>query len=431
MTEREPLPRHTTPTWEMELLIAAATVFALLQLPGVLDQLFYTYFPRFARPLAEMILLPYLYGKTTVYALIVTFILHLVARGYWVALVGLRSVYPDGVRWDRLRWGPNYRDTLQARTPSADALIERADNRASLIFGYGIGFALLTLMPLGLLAISALLAWLFQLATGGWLPWQRVWLVLLALSMAPFLLAIALDRFFGRHMRPDGLVARMSRRLFGSYLRFGMGSTSTYPMLMFISRAGQKRGSFLMSAALLSLIGITLAQQMAREGDFDVGSYGALVLGEPGAARAVRSEYYAERRRGADLASAAPFIPGEVVSGAYLRLFVPYQPRRDGIGMNANCGPAPSLAEDEEMARARVLDCLAKVYAPQIDGQPVPNLRFDAANDEASGLRGVLAMIPVGALPPGRHELVVRRARSQLSDADAPVPPPHRIVFWR
>jgi hypothetical protein len=249
--------------------------------------------------------------------------------------------------------------------------------------------------------------------------------------MAPFLLAIALDRFFGKRVRPDGPIARATRRLFGGYLRFGMGSTSTYPMLMFISRAGQKRGSLMMTVALLSLIGITLAQQMAREGDFDVGSYGALVLGEPGAARALRSEHYADRRRGADLASAAPFIPSEVVSGAWLRLFVPYQPRRDGNGMHASCGPAPSGPEDGETARARVLDCLAKVYAPQIDGQRVPDLRFDAANDEASGLRGVLAMIPIGALPPGRHELLVHRARSQLSAADAPIPPPHRIAFWR
>ncbi len=34
----ERLPPRTTPTWEMELLISGATVFALFQLPGALDQ---------------------------------------------------------------------------------------------------------------------------------------------------------------------------------------------------------------------------------------------------------------------------------------------------------------------------------------------------------------------------------------------------------
>ena len=33
------LPRRTTPTWELELLISGATIFGLLQLPGLAGQL--------------------------------------------------------------------------------------------------------------------------------------------------------------------------------------------------------------------------------------------------------------------------------------------------------------------------------------------------------------------------------------------------------
>ena len=443
MSTRDQLPRHTTPTWEMELLISGATVFALLQLPGTLDDLFYTYFPRFARPLAEMIMLPYLYGKTTVYALIGTFILHLAARGYWVGLVGLRSVYPDGVRWDRLKWGPNYRAALRARTPDADTLVERADNRASLIFGYGMGFALLTLVPLALVAVVAFATWLFQLATGGVFAWQRVWTVLLVLSVAPMLLMIGLDRLFGKRFAEGGKLSRFFAAVMGGYLRSGMGSASSYPMLMFISRAGQKRGSLLLTGALFALIGITFAQLMLREGEIDIGSYGALALGEPGAGRAVRSENYGERRIGALRASTAPFIPHEVVRGDWLRLFVPFQPRRDPAALQATCGtpmlasPGPDVPENDmarvaaDASRAWTLDCLARVYAPELDGTPVPNLHFDVAEDERSGFRGVMAMIDVASLAPGRHELLVRRARSPKAAPDDPVPPPHRIVFWR
>ena len=58
--------------------------------------------------------------------LAMTFALHLLLRAHWIALVGLHSIYPDGVRWDRLRMGPIQRELERRRErPAADA-IERA-----------------------------------------------------------------------------------------------------------------------------------------------------------------------------------------------------------------------------------------------------------------------------------------------------------------
>ena len=36
----ETVPRGTTPTWEIEMLLSGAVVFALLQIPSQLDPLF-------------------------------------------------------------------------------------------------------------------------------------------------------------------------------------------------------------------------------------------------------------------------------------------------------------------------------------------------------------------------------------------------------
>lgn len=442
MTGRDDLPRHTTPTWESELLISGATVFALLQLPGVLDEAFYAYFPRFQRPLAEMVMLPYLYGKTAVYALILTFVLHLSMRAYWVGLVGLRSVYGDGVRWEKLRWGPAYLRVLRARTPPIDALVERADNRASLVFSYGVAFALVTLTPIGLVAIVAFATWLFHVATNGFFPWQRTWLVMLVATMVPLFAGMSFDRFFGKRLRPEGLASRALSAMFRLYQRVGMASASSYAMLVFVSRAGPKRAGVLLTFAILAMFGFTFLQLAAREGDVDVGSYGELALGQAGAARVLRNEYYADSRS-TDLSTAAPFIPHRVVRGDWLELFIPFRPGRDSVGLQSDCPPvAAPPAEDGEheeirervatdAARARVLDCLARIYAPAIDGVPVAQLRLDAADDPRSGLRGAVAMLPLHGLAPGRHELTVNRLRKQLADADAPAPAPHRIVFWR
>ena len=47
------LPRHTTPTWEVELLISGVAVFAMLQLPGWLDDRFFALLPRLGLDWAE------------------------------------------------------------------------------------------------------------------------------------------------------------------------------------------------------------------------------------------------------------------------------------------------------------------------------------------------------------------------------------------
>src|SRR4051794_24559506 len=88
------VPAETTPTWEMELLISGATVFGLMQLPARLDAIFYDLFNRGSEQVASLLMPLWIYAKVALLTLIGTFVLHLVLRGLWVAMVGLDSVYP-------------------------------------------------------------------------------------------------------------------------------------------------------------------------------------------------------------------------------------------------------------------------------------------------------------------------------------------------
>src|SRR5687768_6527251 len=95
----EPIPRGTTPTWEIEMLLSGAVVFALLQLPEALDRSFDGAMTRLGSGWGAVAFLVYCYAKGIVYSLIGTFVLHLAARAYWIALVGINSVYPGGPKW--------------------------------------------------------------------------------------------------------------------------------------------------------------------------------------------------------------------------------------------------------------------------------------------------------------------------------------------
>lgn len=430
LPERESLPRHTTPTWEMELLISGATVFALLQLPEALDGALYRYMPQFERSAAVLVLLPYIYLMTAAYALIATFVLHLATRGYWVALVGMHSVYPDGVRWENLRWGPNYLATMRKRTASSPALIERADNRASKVFGYGIGFALLMIAPLVLGLVIALLAGAIYEFMDQRVSWGLVWGATFAVAFAPFGISVLIDRLLGRRIPAEGAIARGLRGIFGAYLKAGFSSFVSYPILMFISRMGTHRGTMAMLAIMFALTGGVLLQLMVREGDVRLDGYRYLPSLRAGSARMLDPAHYADQRTQLDSLAPLPFIPAEVIRGDHLRLFIPYRPVRDTPSLERLCptlrdplaGSATPDSRDDE-----VLGCMARLYQLALDDQPVvsPDLVF--GEDVASGQRGVVAMLPIEPLGPGRHEVSVARV-PLLPGAEQE---PYRISFWR
>ena len=103
-----------TKTYDIELLISGALVFGLSNAPGAMDRLFDRWAARLdglASPAATYL---YLYGQMIVYSLLATFVAHLCLRGYWIALLGLESVWSDGWNWDRLGLGPFTRERMRA-----------------------------------------------------------------------------------------------------------------------------------------------------------------------------------------------------------------------------------------------------------------------------------------------------------------------------
>jgi len=93
--------RRTTPTWELELLISGATVFGLMQLPDPLNRALIILMNGNEEAIVELVRTVSIYLQFSVITLIVTFILHLLTRAYWVALVGM---YSSGNNVSELVW---------------------------------------------------------------------------------------------------------------------------------------------------------------------------------------------------------------------------------------------------------------------------------------------------------------------------------------
>lgn len=426
---RESLSARTTPTWEMELLISGATVFGLVQLPGIADKFLFHLHNTGAEVVSAFVIPLWIYVKSALITLIATFVAHLALRGYWTALVGLSSVYPDGIRWEQVaqRSGPFMLAWLKERFGDIDATIERADNRATRVFGVGFAVATMMLIPIAMVLVLMAVMWAVTKTVGHVDHLLDAGFLLFMLLPVPFVVAVMIDRRRGASLPPEGRASRLIRGVQRVYQRYGLGQGNNPLLMLFSSHEGNRRTV----AMLVLTMGLTFVmfalQAVGHRLGWEFGDFAGLPDDIRGAASLVLPAHYDSQRGDGVILVPVPSIPDTVVRGPYLRLFIPYFPRRHAESMRSAC---PEMLRDDAEPRAR-LACLQTLHAVAIDGTPV-DVPFDAAEDPVTGQRGMLAMIPMTGIAPGRHELTVAPAPLDRERGEGAEPvEPYRIPFWR
>lgn len=433
MTENDQPPgsmlsKDTTPTWEMELLISGVTVFALLQLPGVMDQAYLALRPRLDADWEGLVRLLFVYSKMSVMLLAIAFVLHLALRGYWIALVGMNSIYPTGVRWDRLKVGPIQRNLIDQRGIRIVDRIETADNRASIVFALGVNLALIMVALVVAVAMSfavcgllaRLFGWYWMLPNGAF--------VLLAMLALPYALAQQIDRRFGTRVSGNGWIARTISSTYRAYAKFGYGSDSNPTMRLLQSHAGERKVHFATVFAMLMVGCILAVQLILQEDNISIGEYANWPGAEVGQADSLIEQHYRDQANQAN--ALLPTIDSVFPSGNYLSLIVPFDPKRHPALLARAC-PTIWQASPTLGQRAPLLECMAQLQALTLDGQALPTQALRYTSDPRTSQQGVIMVIPIGDLAPGQHTLSLKRAQSlKPEDRDA-TPDRYQIAFWK
>lgn len=422
-------PGRTTPTWEVELLLSGATVFALVQLAGAMPEWGGYLLPRLSALWQQVMGLGLVYFQTGVILLCVAFVLHLLLRAYWVALVGMDSVYPGGLKAERLRGGPIGREWVLERWRPMPEQIERADNNASVVFGLGIGLARVMLYVTLLGTFSLLLG--LGLAAGlGQAEHAGKWVSgLLLLAFAPYLLALLVDRFLGHRLKPGGWIYRVIRGVHATLSAIGFGRESSPLVTIYTTNVGEDRGNWIVGGLIgLAAVASFLTLDLLSD-DLGPGAYRGFPAISVQAASTVGHVHYASQHEPGE-SPRSPFLPDMQARGRYLPLVVPYLPTRHGhLLEDCDAGTADTDTSDERARQtAGLLDCLAGGFQVALDGEPLtlaPELYSDARRD----LRGLLYMIPLAGQSRGRHELVVV-LRPDETPAEGEPPPTWRIPYW-
>lgn len=427
-------------TWELELVISGAVAFALLQLPSAVDVAYDRIVPHLAGALEDGSFIVYYYAKLAIYTLIATFLSHIVARAYWVGLVGLEAVFPRGPRWDQTSSGPISRKFYQERLPSLATLIDRVDDFCSMIFSFSFMIVFIFISSILWAGLLGLVAFGISRLFFGGERLGEIFKGLFLILIVPLLLMAVIDKAIGGKIDPSNPLAKLIRGMTAFYYR-ALSMNLYGPIMMTLFSNVRKKTIYpIFFTALAGVLGFFFLNELTRQ-DLLTLSSEVYLPAKPGEAE-VSPAYYEDQRPEGEIFPMAPSIPSDVVSGPYVRLFIPYYPRRHNAAIERRCPGVKPLREEGLLFTRRnaaaspagptrqVLRCLAEIHRVTLDGKPVPGLEFHFTSQLKTGLRGIVGYIPTASLAPGSHLLKVEAVpRAEPRKGDRP-PDPYLIRFW-
>ncbi|WP_420129376.1 hypothetical protein [Longimicrobium sp.] len=431
--------------WELELLISGAVVFSLLQVPGVVDGLF----DRAQTHLGERahfgVFMLYTYVKLILYTLISCFILHLCTRAYWVGLIGLETVFPQGVRWEELTYGRVVGEVYRKKLGRLQPRIDAADRFASTLFP--LAFTLVMIFAYSVVMLGAVMLLAFgisRLLLGG-----QYFGIICAAFLAVFMFipftAWALDRAYGGRAAPGSGMEKVIRGM--SLMAYYVSAMPAYgTVLMTLFSNARKTARYPMIYALMAvLFGFTMMKDIfVRQGVVLASNH--VYLPDEAGEFGVRASYYENQREPGAVYDRTPSIQSDVVRDPYVKLFIPYTPIRHGASFAEQCprveplsraGVRMDVADPPPAAQVKaVLDCWMRLQPVTLNGAPLRQ-EFRFYTQPGTGLRGIIAYIPVAGLPRGENVITVglsprpqsdERMREAVTGSNAS--PPHYIRFW-
>lgn len=410
---RDDLQRLRDRTDELELIISSLTIFALYSLPGWLFNSYSGVFTHLstAMTIAGTVGIGLLTGFC--YGMACCFVVHLMTRGYWVGLIGLRTVFPAGINWSKTPgMGPLTRERQRLRLPDLDTVIERTDRLASSLF------AVISLLTLSVIWFGTIL--MVTLVVAGEIG-GRFGLTNAGIGAGTIGMIVVFAGLPALLWTLDAVLAVRIPRLqqSRSFLAIvgGLGRIVgfVYPQRLILpvqlTLQSNTRPVIFYLALVISITALVAVGNLRFLGwrTFTL-SNEFTYLDDSHVADGFRSPYYEDMASAKDRIRAWPRVSSFSQTGSFVTLFLPYQPLRDNLILDQLC------AEKELTGHV----CLRQLWSVDIGQISVPMDGFKAAERMDLNMRGLIGVVPLSGLEPGLHTISVIWNPSAVA-GDAPV----------
>lgn len=415
-------------TWNLELLISGAATYFASFLPELTDKAFFYFLDNFTSAAAtdrsKLPILAFSFLKVIAYLLPLTFVVHFVMRAFWASLVGVHTVYPQGILYDRLPGQKAFSKELYAKKFGALAnYILRLDKLCNQVFGFAfvivlfaVGLSLIYLAMFGLLLFSK--TYLPSIVSE--------FILLLFVFLAVMMAAI---QQFADKVNPEKY-PRVVRSL--KYLLMLLPkiifpfiyTPFTYLNMIFSTNVSKRKFyTVLFGVMALVMTGVffnvfaTVAK--LKKADFHLGSQ--KYWGEYENQYTTHAESYEDQLPDNGRAGGV-MIPSEMVTGPLLKVFVSYTKSLDDV-LNVYCEQPPELPDSISKRRRRLTQdslksvCFANNLKVTVNDSSFQVPEWVFQRHAVTGAPGVITYLPTQRFKTGKNVLTVQLPSAVKSDS--------------
>lgn len=150
-------------SWSAELIISGAAVYGSLQLPWLMERMVNFSLLNFSDDILGILYLFFNYLTFASAILIVNFVLHFILRSLWIGLIGLSSVFPEGVNEESESYSKSYLQQLKAEFGDLRGYAEKIDRTCSIMFAFSFSVSLIfTSIALIVLVVAGIASLIHQ-----------------------------------------------------------------------------------------------------------------------------------------------------------------------------------------------------------------------------------------------------------------------------
>ncbi len=417
-------------SWNLELVISGAAIFLASYLPDAVDSMLRYYlenlvmdedFSKITLPL-----MVYSFMKVVAWMLILTFVVHFVMRAFWAGVVGLHTVYTQGIRYEQMPWQTDFtKEQMRQRFGPLSDYILRLDRLCNQVFSVAFLIALMSI-GIGIAYMAIFLTINVLPAVMGKSAGKIGSLVLLSiLMMLAVLPALSLLAIRSPRLAAFPWVQRMatwSVRHAGGLLMPLVYRPMSYLNMTFTSNVSKFRllltifiGMFIvMGGVLLNFISVMF--HLSGRSAFTTRDF----YSEGRNINLLAGGWY-DNMRSPNERLPPLSIPSEVAEGPFLRVFVDY-PKLLDAALSQRC-TTPALPDSMPKALRRTLidsthlACMTDFFRLTINDSLVAHPGWMFQEHPVVGSPGIVAYLRTANLKIGKNMLLVRVPSSKNVDS--------------
>lgn len=388
-----------TQSWQAELVISGLAIFGSLQLPSLLNNLVDYCLFNFSEEYMEVFFFLFIYPYFAATILIFSFIAHLILRALWIGMLGLVSVYPNGINPDQDFFSKDYMKKFLKEYPDVNLFNKKLDDLCSTIFASSSSIAIVMVM------ISITLSLIIIIATfiNFLFPSFNILRIVLILGGIFFLFSLFASLLNSKSLRNKLWVQKIHfpfTQLFGKIVYLFAMRPISYISMIFMTNSKSKKTSLLSLTALVSVFTFVFAILLVFP-----------LLKKSNMTYFQQENYFSYRTNSSHIKATkyenlfpkkttllTPFIQSDIIDGATIKLFIPWLNREQSFA-DILCG---EYVEDEEMTKNEKrlastkykVNCSNKYFEISLNGTIITDLKYYQHHHPINGTIGFLTYIP-------------------------------------